>query len=200
LGRSSSLPEKVGADFLMFSPVYGRVGVQRKTVLDLVASVQDGRFQRELIDMRGLDVAVWLFEGRADWTSDGKLLSAVRSTWTREQHFGLIFSIFSQGYWVLHTDTAEETCWCLSAFEKWLGKETHKGVVARPGPQRNLFGETDTDGWRLHFLQGLPGLGPERAKEWLECFGGLGMRLVGDPVRVAGVGKVTAKRIREVFE
>jgi ERCC4-type nuclease len=198
LGRSSSLPERVGSDFLIFSPCFGRVGVQRKTVLDLVASASDGRFQRELIEMKGCDVGVWLFEGRPDWTSDGRLLSS-RTNYRKEQHFGMIFSLLSQGYWMLQASSADETCWLLSDFEKWLRKSEHKGISARPGPARNLFGETDVSGWQAHFLQGLPGMGVERAKAWLEEFGGLGMRLDRDPEQVSGVGKVTAGRIREIF-
>lgn len=199
LGRTSTLPEAVGSDFLMFSPVLGRVGVQRKTITDLVASTQDGRFQRELIEMRGLDVGVWLFEGTTDWTSDGQLLST-RSNYTRTKHFGAIFSMLLQGFWILHSSGATETCWLLSDFERWIQKTEHKGIAGRPGPARGLFGETDVDGWRTHFLQGLPGVGVERAKAWLAEFEGLGMRLEGEPEKVPGIGKVTAARIREVFE
>jgi len=198
LGKSSSLPERFGSDFLMFSPCFGRVGIQRKTIPDLVASVSDGRFQRELIDMKGLDLGIWVFEGRIDWTSDGKLLST-RHAYRKEQHWAAIFSMLSEGFWILHSSGGTETCWLLSRLETWLKKTVHRGISGRPGPRKDLFGEVDVEGWQTHFLQGLPGMGVERARAWREHFSGLGMRLVGDPAEVAGVGKVTAGRIREVF-
>src|SRR5688572_29969153 len=107
LGTYSPLPEQYGCDFLIPCPV-GMVGVQRKEIHDLIASRGDGRLVRELAQMKQLDIAVLLVEGRLKWTSDGKLLSS-RTSWTRPQHLGLLFSVQSSGIWVNSATDIQDT-------------------------------------------------------------------------------------------
>jgi ERCC4-type nuclease len=197
LGRTSTLPETLGADFLFYSPLFGRVGVQRKAIPDLVSSLSDGRLQREIIDMKGLDVGIWLIEGRPEWTTDGQLLGS-RSTYTEAQHFGVVFSLLSKTFWVVQTGSQPETLRCLSALERWLKKPSHHSLNSRPGPS-GMFGLSKTD-WQVHFMQGLPGVGYERARAAVEHFGGLPMKLTGDLSEVSGIGKKTAARVSEMFD
>lgn len=197
LGKSSTLPEQLGADFLIFSPLLGQVGVQRKTVTDLVASIYDGRLQREIIDMKGLDVAIWILEGTPEWTSDGRLVGC-RTIYTQAQHYGVTFSLLSKGFWLLATRNQADTLSCLSALENWASKTKHSSLATRPGPT-TIYGSATSTDWQIHFLTGLPGMGYERAKACVNHFGGLPLSLTGDLAEVPGVGKVTAKRVKEIF-
>lgn len=62
-----------------------------------------------------------------------------------------------------------------------------------------MFGKPDTEEWQIHFLQGLPGLGYERAKAIRDYYGGLPFALVGDLSKVEGIGKKTAERIEKMI-
>jgi len=57
LGTVSLVPEDYGSDFLWASPVFGLVGVQRKEASDFVASVMDGRLDKELAQMKQLGLS-----------------------------------------------------------------------------------------------------------------------------------------------
>lgn len=197
LGKTSSLPEQLGSDFLFFSPTHGRVGVQRKAIPDLVASLHDGRIQREIIDMKGLDVGIWMLEGRPEWTSDGQLLGC-RVTYTEAQHFGVMLSLLSRGFWMLQTSTQAETLRLLSQLESWLKKEKHQSLLNRPGPTGSAFGLTKAD-YQIWVMQSFPGLGYERAKAIVKHCGGLPMALTHDLSEVSGIGKKTAERVKEIF-
>jgi ERCC4-type nuclease len=196
LGISSSVPEQYGADFLIFCPL-GMVGIQRKELSDLVASHNDDRIARELISMKELDIAVWLIEGAPQWSSDGQSLWT-RSNYTLSRHLGFLFTLLSQGFWLLSTATITESGLLLSQLEKWLRKEKHNGINGRT-PPRGMFGQPDDNEWRVHFLSGLPGLGSTRASAILEHFGGLPLALTGDLSTVPGVGKKTAERVERIF-
>ena len=90
LGRVSSTPEKHGSDYLFLSGA-GLVGVQRKEVKDWVASCFDGRLAKELRQMRTLDLAVVVVEGKMVWSETGTLLSGWGRGYTRAMHLGVSF-------------------------------------------------------------------------------------------------------------
>jgi hypothetical protein len=73
LGKVAWLPEKFGADILM-SVGSEWIGVQRKEIADLVASVQDGRLGMQVAQMAALKQAVVVVEGRPKWTLEGELI------------------------------------------------------------------------------------------------------------------------------
>lgn len=197
LGEVSSIPEHYGADFLMFSEHYGLVGVQRKELSDLVASHSDDRINRELIDMKELDVAIWLIEGTAQWSSDGQSLWT-RTNYTRSRHLGFLYTLSFQGFLLYSTDTITESGILLSSLEKWLKKEKHRGISGRP-PAKGMFGEPDVTERQIHFLSGLPGLGYERSRAIVEHYRGLPLALTRDISEVPGLGKKTVTRIEEMF-
>jgi ERCC4-type nuclease len=198
LGTTSSAPEKYGADFLISSPVFGLIGVQRKELSDLVASHSDDRISRECISMKELDHALWLIEGTPQWSSDGQAMWT-RAPYTRTRHHGWLFSLTFQGFSVLSTSTITESGLLLSSLERWLAKEKHRGINGRPAP-RGEWGRADEREWQVHFLSGLPGLGPTRAEAILDYFGRVPLELSGDISKVPGVGKKTAEQVRRIFE
>lgn len=198
LGKSSSVPEGYGCDFLISSPVFGLVGIQRKELSDLVASLHDSRVKRELIQMKELDWGIWVIEGKPSWTGDGQALWT-RTSYTRDRHLGIIFYLTFSGFAVVGTESIQETLHTLSRLESWLMKEDHAPVGQRGGA-RGEFGKPDITDWQVHFLEGLPGVGYERAKAIVKHFGGLPFTMAGDLADVPGIGKGTAKRVSEVIE
>jgi ERCC4-type nuclease len=196
LGTVSSVPEKFGVDFLMYSPVFGTVGVQRKEINDLVASLSDGRVSREIIDMKGLDVGIWLIEGTPMWSGEGQLMSA-RVEFTKTSFAGVMLSLMSQGYWTVTTISTQESMSWLSTCEKWMAKTSHKGFTSRPNPP-STSNLTDQ---RIWVLQGFKGLGHDRARDIVGHYRGLPFRFRDgvDLRQVAGIGDKTAAQIEKVI-
>ena len=168
LGTYSPLPESFGADFLIPCPI-GMVGVQRKEIHDLIASRGDGRLARELAQMKQLDIAILLVEGRLKWTSDGQLSSS-RTKWTRAEHHGMLFSIQSTGTWVNSSADLGDSREYLGLLEKWLMKKDHKGINVRPKPT-TLWGSRNNKDWGIHFLSGFDGIGPGVAGAIFDRYG-----------------------------
>ncbi len=198
LGTYSPLPEQFGVDFLIPCPV-GMVGVQRKEIHDLIASRGDGRLARELAQMKQLDIAVLLVEGRLKWTSDG-VLSSSRSRWTRGEHHGLLFSIQSTGIWVNSSVDLMDSREYLTLLEKWFSKETHKGIMTRPKPQ-TLWGTRTNRDWAIHAIQSVDGVGPEMAGRIFDKFG-LPFTCsvsVEELLTVDGIGRKRAEKIVKAF-
>lgn len=198
IGSYSPLPESFGCDFLIPCPV-GMVGVQRKEIHDLIASRGDGRLARELAQMKQLDIAILLVEGRLKWSSDGVLTSS-RSKWTRAQHLGLLFSIQSTGIWVNSSDSLTESREYLQLLEGWMMKATHKGIMTRPKPTTLWGTRTDRD-WAIHAIQSVDGVGPEMAGRIFDKFG-LPFECkvtVAELMTVDGIGKGRAEKIVRAF-
>lgn len=157
-------------DFLIHSKVWGVVGIQRKELSDLVASVRDGRLQKELAQMKALPLAAFLIEGKEQWTNDG--LAMWSSSWTRSQHLGTLWGIQSRGFWLAYSQDLTQTIAWLSAFEKWLAKERHVSLAVRPGQRASsVWGTSASEDYALHFLQGIPGVGIDIAKKIYDRFG-----------------------------
>ncbi len=189
LGKSSSLPEKYGSDFL-FPSVNGLVGVQRKELKDLVASLHDGRFAKELGQMGSLSLGIVLIEGEIRWTRDGQLMG-MRGEFTRAQLYGVLFSTMASGLWVIQTHSLEETGIILPLIEKWLQKKRHGTLSNRPNA-KGEWGSVTSREWGVHFLQGFQGIGAEVAGRIWDHFGGVPVAWnVGreELERVKGVGK-----------
>lgn len=193
LGDLSRTTEDYGADFLIPSRM-GLVGVQRKEYNDLLASVTGDRIYRELLLMKRLDVGIWLIEGRPQWTNDGVLIS--RRQWTLSQHLGLICSMQQRGFWVLWTNTSQESIRLLSALPSWLNKVEHTSLTHRPKPQTSWGFKTDRD-WGIHWWQSFPNIGPKVAANLYDT---VGIPLTWNCTRkdlekVDGVGKVRAEKL-----
>lgn len=198
LGRTSPTPEKYGADFLITSKDLGIVGVQRKEINDLVASVRDGRIQREVAMMKALGLGVFVIEGRIAWTTDGKLLSK-SSDWTIQQHYGVLWSLQLEGYWIHSTSDMVGTYQWLTTFAHWLTipSSKHRSVKTRPGPVAP-WGKAANRDWGIHLLQSFDGIGYELAGRIWDRFGGLPLRWEVDAAglaEVAGIGKVRAEKM-----
>lgn len=190
----TSAPEKLGADVLIPSNTHGMVGVQRKEIEDLIASVHDGRLAKELLQMKQLGLGVLLIEGVPHWTSDGMLLS--NSTWTIQQHHGILWSVQSMNYWIVYSESLDRTCELLSMLERWIMKLKHGSLIHRPGA-KGEWGKASSQEWAMHVLMGFEGIGPELAERIVKRFG-LPLMWTVEPeemMEIEGIGDVKAQRL-----
>jgi|DewCreStandDraft_5_1066085.scaffolds.fasta_scaffold01803_4 DNA excision repair protein ERCC-4 len=172
-GVTDLLPEEHGADYL-FSGKPGLVGVQRKTVSDLLRSLEDGRLAREVALLKRLPVGVLLVEGRADSATDGRLLLP-GSRYTKAQLRNLLRSVQGEGLLVERTEGVGDTAAAILEMRDYYRKEVHRSLAVRPKPRTEWGDRTDRD-WALHILQGFPGIGPTLAGAIFDRFGEVPLR------------------------
>jgi DNA excision repair protein ERCC-4 len=196
IGNVSSSPERHGCDFLFFGKHIGMVGVQRKEINDLIASLRDDRLTREIPLLQKLDVGILLIEGRIEWTNDGFLL-ATSSQFTKAQYRGILWSLQSAGLWTSFTDSLTETITYLLSLSRWIAKDRHTGLLARStkASVKSEYGTKDDRAWQIFVMQSFPGVGYEKAKAIVDHFGGLPLAWTGRLDEVDGIGEVTAARL-----
>lgn len=173
LGTVSSLPEKLGVDILWETPL-GLAGVQRKTTMDLIASVRDGRLGREFEQMQQLRVGVLVIEGSPSWDAGGNLQTQ-HTRWTIKQQWSIECSAQEHGIQVLHTRNAQETCDNVLYLQERHSKERSRltSLLARPSPTKNGWGRLDDKATAVHLLTGFPSIGMELAERIFDHFGGI---------------------------
>jgi ERCC4-type nuclease len=198
LGVSSLAPEKYGVDVLIASP-FGSIGVQRKTITDYLASLHDGRLQRELSQMQSLAVPMLMLEGNITWTTDGRL--TVRPSWTYSQHMGSLWSIQSRGIWYTPTINLDETVNAVVNLARWGNKASHDNLKRRPKVQ-GAWGRPDHREFAMHLLQSFDGIGPKAAGAIYDTFG---IPLIWTVTRrdlatISGVGKTMADVLISALE
>jgi DNA excision repair protein ERCC-4 len=168
-----------------------RVLVERKTAADFAASLIDGRLFRQSVGLAaGPDRAVLLLEGEAtEWQATGVRREALQGA--------LITVGIFYGLAVLWSAGPEESARLLV----YLGRQVHQSVhggLPRPG-----YRPKGRRARQLFFLQGLPGVGPERAAHLLDRFGSV-RAVVTAPVEdlalVSRIGRKTAERMRWILD
>lgn len=190
----SSTCEQMGADFLFSSP-HGMIGIQRKEVRDLVASIRDDRIARELGQSRQLAQMVLIVEGDWKWRRSGE--SGRMEGFTRPQFDGLMLSFQQHGWWVLHTATMADTVRTIHRCVSWFAKDTHDSLLTRPKPKA-VWGTADNRDWAIHLLQSFDGLGVKSAAAIYDHFGRVPLTWTAgekDFLEVPGVGKQRARTL-----
>lgn len=200
--KISVIPEQWGCDFLMF--VNKRwIGVQRKEVKDLIASVEDGRLAKEVGMMKKCDVAVVVVEGHMNFTTEGELVGkGFGRNWTKKQIKAILWSVRERGIWVEFSDSHQDTMDIIYWLESWFGKSEHNSLMRRPGPVA-IWGSLSNEDYQRHLVMGLPGVGPELAQRIITMFGvPFGWRITIDQLmEVEGIGiKKAAKIWRTIHE
>ena len=188
------VPEQYGVDFLWGSPVFGLVGVQRKELSDFVASVMDGRLNKELGQMKQLGLSMMVLEGKVSWTNDGYAMWT-RTRWSISQHLGKLWSAQLNGCWIASSHEAIETSTLIYAFMRWTAKQRHTGSESRTGPDSDEWGKVGNREWAIHLLQGFRGIGPRQAAAIYDHFGTVPLRWdvgVFDLMEVDGIGEKRA--------
>ncbi len=165
--------------------------VERKTLGDFARSVIDARLFRQASAMVGEGRrAVLILENcGADLASMGVSREALQGALiTVSVFFGLA---------VLRSRDAEETARLLV----YLGRQAQarvEGALGRPG-----YRPKGRRARQLYLLQGLPGVGPERAERLLERFGSVERTMAASTEElgaVEGIGPLIAERIRWCVE
>lgn len=199
LGPSSSTPEAFGVDLLWKCPG-GLCGVQRKEVVDLLASIQDHRLGKETMQATRLSTRVLLVEGRIPWTQDGKWGGAYPQRWTRAALRKALWSLGAQGWTVDWTDNAADTVAWVEAFYAWTqdGKHRTGKVRAKPSGKWGNLSDPEYQAW---WIQALDGISYELAGRIVKELGfPFELKVTEDDLRrVEGIGKVRARRIVELF-
>jgi ERCC4-type nuclease len=193
------MPERYGADFLMFSPHMGKIGVQRKEIKDLVASINDGRLAKEVQQLQSCDIAHIIIEGRVEWTNEGLLLTSTHSQFTKAQYLGTLWSLQASGLGTGFTTSKTDTMSYLSTFEKWTCKDHHTSLARRPSQPKSMFGETGTRDTQRWILQGFTGISYGRAEAILDHCGSIPLQWTIDLEQIAGIGPKTAKRLEAIL-
>jgi ERCC4-type nuclease len=162
---------------------------ERKTIGDLCVSLVDGRLFRQAIRM--LQAPGWpvivLEGGSKDAETCHVSCEAIQGAL-------VMLSVFL-GIPVLRSLDADET---VRLVDYTVGQEWRRSGGAA---QRHGYRPKRKKSRQLYVLQGLPGVGRERAEKLLETFGSVeGVMRAGEDelAAVAGVGKVTTRKIREI--
>lgn len=196
LGQVSAIPEKRGCDFLFVT--HGMwVGIQRKEINDLIASVMDGRLYKEVLQMQACDQRVLIVEGKPQWSEDGQMLKNFGQGLTLKQWRGLLWSVRLKGIWVEWTEGQADTAQTLLWLKEWFSREKHSSLERRPGPVP-VWGSVTNEDYCKHLVMGLPGVGPELAGRIVSRYGGVHWTWkvgVEDLMQIEGVGKVKAEAI-----
>lgn len=161
--------------------------VERKTLEDFACSIVDGRLFSQTVRLaRSPHESVLILEGRAGAAS--KL--GIR----REAVQGAMITVnLILGIPILRSGDPGETAKLIHYAARQLD------AVARGVVQRGGYRPRGKKGRQLFVLQGLPGIGRERARRLLDSFGSVEavMKASAEELRsVEGIGKGTARRIR----
>lgn len=198
LGDSSSLPEKHGVDF--FWVALGKTwGVQRKRFPDdFLASLSDGRLNKELGQMKSLDHPIVLLEGLGNWTDDGWLLD---QKFHKGQLDGWVLScFFEHGIPVVQVRSERDALFFLDRVEAWSMRRSHWSLTRRPKPKGDMWGRKGNREFGLHVLQSFEGIGPAAAEAIYNHFGHVPLQWTvteKDLMEVDGIGKGKAKTLME---
>jgi DNA excision repair protein ERCC-4 len=162
--------------------------VERKTLPDLVASIKDGRLFAQGCRLAGSAFrAALILEGTGkDLVDCGMRREAVQGA--------LIWLTLYLGIPLLRSRDPDETA-RLMLFAARQGRLLATGAPPpRPGPRPRAKSRIQS-----RVLQGLPGVGPQRAQRLLERFGSLEAVMHADVqelTSVSGIGQTTAEAIR----
>ena len=165
----------------------GSLLVERKTLVDLVASIKDGRLFRQgcRLACSPLRTALVLEGTGADLAHSGMRREAIQGA--------LIGLTLYLGVPLLRSLDPSETARIILFAARQGRRATGVGP---PRPGRRPDGKQKI---QARVLQGLPGVGPHRARALLERFGSLESIMQADTgalESVPGIGRETAKSIR----
>jgi DNA excision repair protein ERCC-4 len=167
--------------------VDNRVIVERKTLKDFAISIIDGRLFKQMIRLANSTLTgVLILEGTAgDMAQVGV---------TREAMQGALITVsLILGIPVMRAKDSAETAKLLVYMARQM-ESVARGGVHRPG-----YRPKDKRKKQLFILQGLPGIGPERAGRLLDKFGSVESVISAgsDELQsVYGIGKNVADRIK----
>lgn len=202
----NAIPERHGVDIAWRGPG-GWWGVQRKQIDDLIASLHDGRLQREVAQMcadNGVTMPHIIIEGKVKFTVEGTLM---RDAWgkevTRQQWQGIVWSLQRSGVAITYAPAQQDAVEAIAALYDWSRKAKHQSLHGRPGPAPGAWGTRDSKAWQMHLLQGFDGIGPEVARGIIDHFGRVPLRWdveEREMLQVKGLGKKRVETLRKALQ
>lgn len=203
IGKTSLTPERLGVD-VCWVAAGKKWGVQRKEWKDLVASVEDGRWGREIPMMvSGCDVAWVMVEGWPRVTTDGALLDkSFGRPWTEQGVRKVLWGAQMRGVQVTRSNDLGDTVSQVLAMVEWsCDPNAGKSAVQRPGPT-GMWGHKNDRDWGVHLLQGLEGVGVELAGRIFDVRGEVPWQWTvteDELCQVKGIGKKKARKILDAL-
>jgi ERCC4-type nuclease len=164
-----------------------RLIVERKTLKDFVVSIIDGRLFTQMIRLANSNSkCVLILEGMASETA--------KLGMTREAMQGALITVsLILGVPVLRSKDPSET----AKLMVYIGRQIES--MAMGGVQRHGYRPKNKRKRQLFILQGLPGVGSERAERLLAMFGSVEAAISAsssDLQTVDGIGKNIAEKIK----
>ncbi len=164
-----------------------RLIVERKTLKDFIISIIDGRLFKQMIRLANSDSkSVLILEGTASDIAEYGM--------TREAIQGALITVsLILGIPVLRSKDPSETASLMVCIARQIES------IARGGMQRQGYKPKNKRRRQLFILQGLPGVGPERAERLLSRFGSVEAAISANSSElqtVGGIGKSIADKIR----
>jgi DNA excision repair protein ERCC-4 len=161
---------------------------ERKTLRDLVGSIESGRLFSQGLRLAAVDKL------RPALVLEGTLRDLQGCGMAREAIQGALVTVsLFIGLPVLRTRSPEETA------RTFLYTARQGRAVARDALARHSRRPKGKRGLQVYLLQGLPGVGPRRAGRLLQRFGTVSQVFAADEDALAsvdGIGRETARRIR----
>ena len=168
--------------------------IERKTFVDFALSIKDGRLFRQAARLSSAKkYAAIVLEGTSrDMKKIGMKREALQGA--------LICLSLKFNLPVLRSMSPEESAWLIiaAAGQCTTTRRTKKHPFSRPSPSKRR----DKVQHQLFILQGLPGIGPNKAKLLLKTFGSLKAVFSADPSafkKVDGIGSVIGEKIWEII-
>jgi len=164
---------------------------ERKTLPDLAGSIKDGRLFKQALRLANAQQrGALILEGRSNALAGSRMhRDAIQGA--------LIALTVYLGLPLLRAVDGDETA-RLIRYTAIQGRAQAIGAVPRPGQRPRGKRRTQS-----HILQGLPGIGPERARRLLDRFGSVEAVIAASAEGLAcvdGIGERTANAIRWAVE
>jgi DNA excision repair protein ERCC-4 len=194
--KISSLPERHGCDILVPTKE-GVVGFQRKTLPDLVASMQDGRLYYELSQLDAsatVTHSYLIIESMFTTTNDSYYVEASLSVSTLHS---IIAKFHAHGVGFLPTQSPRSTIACCISVSRYIASGK-SGIIHRPKQLTNAWGQVSSKSYGIFLLQSFPGIGPKVAEAIYDYFGTVPIGWTVTPAelaRVPGIGRKRAESL-----
>ena len=182
----------------------GAIGIERKKVPDdLLASVTDGRLNREILAMREeTQIQILLIHGKMKFNKDGTLKTwrrrPQRYGWTEKGITNLKRTIrYVEGLYIEEAKNNYELVQVVNDLQSYFDEKNHLSLKSRSRIETSWF--VPSRGERvIHYYDGLPGVATIGAKKLYDRFPSpmqLYEATVDDLLQIPGIGKVMANSI-----
>ena len=138
----SQHPERFGVDVLI-NGTHHTVGIQRKTVADLLASLDDGRLAEQSVLMQGLEAnqVVVLIEGNVRFVNDSLVVGSWGETMSRRQWKRVLSTMRDAGMHVHYSEDLADTVHWVEVLADWANVENHSTLQPMSRAVKGSWGE-----------------------------------------------------------